>query len=179
MGTMTQANKPTPRQAITGVVAPSVGEAKIREAFPAFPGIAAAPAAIAKKLVQTVFLAPLGWLIQAPLFALKFAPFLSKRYTLTNRRLMIRRGWKPAPVQEVPLTEIDDVRLSAAGVDAYYLCGDLEVVARGQVVLRLAAVPEPEGFRQAVMNAVRAWVPEKAKGPWIAASAKVDGDART
>ena len=166
-----------PRQAITGVVPPSLGEARIREAFPAFPGVAAAPAGLAKMLVRSVVLAPLGWLIQAPLFALKFAPFLSKRYTLTNRRLMVRRGWKPQMAQEVPLTEIDDVRIGPGGVDPFYLCGELEVLARGQVVLRLAGVPEPEGFRQAVVNAVKAWVPEKAKGAWIAASADVEGKA--
>jgi len=166
------------RQAITGVVPPSLGEARIREAFPSLMGVAAAPAALARTLNKTYFLAPLGWLIQAPLFALKFAPMVCRRYTLTNRRLMIQRGWKPAPAQEVPLSEIDDVRIGPGGVDSFYLCGDLEVISRGQVVLRLAAVPEPEGFRHAVLNAVHAWVPQKAKGgPWIAASADVEGKA--
>ena len=52
---------------------------------------------------------------------------------------------------------------------------ELEVIARGQVVMKLPGVPEPEGFRQAVLNSVKAWVPEKAKGAWIAASANVEG----
>ena len=30
-------------------------------------------------------------------------------------------------------------------------------------------------IRHAVTNAVKAWVPQKAKGPWIAASADVSG----
>src|SRR4051794_38073349 len=125
------------RQAIAGVMPPSLGEARIREAFPGLLGVAAAPAAIAKRLTQTYVLAPLAWLIQGPLFALKFAPMVCRRYTLTNKRLMIQKGWKPAPVQEVPLGEIEDVRIGPGGVDAFYLCGELEVVARGQVVLRL------------------------------------------
>jgi len=88
---------------------------------------------------------------------------------------MIQRGWKPEAVQEVPLTEIDDVRIGPGGVDTFYLSGDLEVIARGQVVMKLPGVPEPEGFRHAIINAVKAWVPEKAKGAWIAASANVEG----
>jgi hypothetical protein len=166
---------PPARQAITGLMPPSLGEARIRVAFAALPGVAAAPAGLAKMLTRTYVLAPLAWLIQAPLFGLKFAPFVCKRYTLTNRRLMIQRGWKPEAVQEVPLTEIDEVRIGPGGVDTFYLSGDLEVIARGQVVMRLPGVPEPEGFRQAVMNSVKAWVPEKAKGAWIAASANVEG----
>jgi hypothetical protein len=39
------------------------------------------------------------------------------------------------------------------------------------VALKLAGVPEPEGFRHAVVNAVKAWVPGKATGPFIPASA--------
>src|SRR5262245_39662962 len=120
-----QVKNSAPRQAVTGLVPPTIGEARIREAWPTLMGVAAGPAGLAKMLVRSVFLLPVGWLIQAPLFALKFAPFVCKRYTVTNRRLMIQRGWKPHPVQEVPLSEIDDVRLDAADVDPFYLSGNL------------------------------------------------------
>jgi hypothetical protein len=169
--TSPQANSDQPRQAITGLVPPSVAEARIREARPTLLGIQPAGAALAKRLVRTVFLAPLGWMIQAPLFAMKFGPITTRRYTLTNRRLMVRQGWKGRVKQEVALAEIDDVHLDPGKVDNYYLSGDLEVLSGGKVVLRLPGVPEPEGFRQAILNAVKAWVPGKAKGPWIAASA--------
>jgi hypothetical protein len=149
----------------------------IREVRPTLLGVQYAGAALASRLVRTVFLAPLGWLILAPLFALKFAPFLSKRYTLTNRRLMVRYGLKPVPREEVALADIDDVALDPNRVDSYYLSGDLDVVSGGKVVLRLLGVPEPAGFRHAILNAVKAWVPGKARGPWIAASAEVGGDA--
>jgi hypothetical protein len=154
-----------------------VGEAMIREVRPTLLGVQYAGAALASRLVRTVFLAPLGWLIQGPLFAMKFGPVFSKRYTLTNRRLMVRHGLKAVPKEEVALADIDDVVLDPNRVDPYYLSGDLEVVSGGKVVLRLPAVPEPAGFRHAILNAVKAWVPGKAKGPWIAASAEVGGDA--
>src|SRR5262249_9609091 len=139
-----------PRQAIAGVMPPQLGEAKIREAVSSVLGINAGLALLGRRLTQTYVLVPLGWLVLLPLFLVKFAPFLCKRYTLTNRRLMIQRGWKPAPVQEVALADIDDVRLDPNSVDPFFIAGTLEVVSKGQVVMTLPGVPEPEGFRQAI-----------------------------
>ena len=160
-----------PRQAITGVVPPLFGEARIREEWPTVLGIAPGLATLARKLVQSVVLLPVGLLLLAPLFAKKFGPFVCRRYTLTNRRLMVQVGLKPTMVLEVPLSAIDEVRIDAAGVDPYYVAGTLEVISKGQVVLTLPGTPEPEGFRQAILNAVTAWVPGKEAGPFQAASA--------
>jgi hypothetical protein len=159
--------------AVTGVIPPTVGRARIREAFPAMPGVTPL-AGLAKALTQTYVLAPLAWLLLAPFFALKFAPFVCRRYSLTNQSLSIRRGWKPAIVQEVLLADIDDVVL-VGEVDTFYLSGNLEVKSGGKTLMTLAAVPEPEGFRQAVLNTVRAWVPGKAvasAGTFVPASFK-------
>jgi hypothetical protein len=157
-------------QAVTGVVPPLLAEGRIREAWPSLLGVAPGPAALAKKLVQSWALTPLGLLMLAPLFALKFAPFVCTRYTLTNRRLMIRKGLKPVAVSEVPLEQIDEVRLDPAKIDPFFVSGTLEIISKGQVVLTLPGVPEPEGFRHAIINAVKAWVPSKATGPFQAAS---------
>jgi hypothetical protein len=159
-----------PRQAVAGLMPPELGEGMIREAFPTVldtPGLGK----LGQRLIRTVFLAPLGWLLLAPLFGKKLLPFVSKRYTLTNRRLMVRRGLKPTPREEVKLEEIDDVRLDPASHDTFFHSGTLEVISGGQVKMRLTGVPEPEGFRQAILNAVKAWVPGKAKGPFQPASA--------
>jgi hypothetical protein len=158
------------QQAVTGVTPPQLGEAKIREVWPTVVGISHPASSLAKWLIRTVFLAPLGWLLLAPLFARKFAPFLARRYTLTNRRLMIQRGIKPHPSKEIALADIDDVRLDPASFDAFYLSGTLEVISKGQVALKLIGVPEPEGFRHAIVNAYKAWVPGKATGPFQSAS---------
>lgn len=164
--------QPRPKQAITGLMPPQSGEARIREEWRTVLGINSGLATLAKKLQQTILLLPLGWFILLHLFLLKLAPFVGcVRYTLTNRRLMIRKGWKPVSVQEVPLAEIDDVRIDANGVDRFYLAGTLEVLSKGQVVMTLAGCPEPEGFRQAIMNAVTAWVPGREMGHFQAASA--------
>src|SRR4051794_1931900 len=90
-------------QAITGVVPPELAEARIREAWPTVVGVLPGLGTLGQKLVRSIFLAPLGWAILAPAFALKFAPFICKRYTLTNRRLMIQHGLKPSPREEIRL----------------------------------------------------------------------------
>jgi len=148
-------------QPVSGVTAPQIGEATIREAWPTLastPGLSA----LGAKLIQTVILAPLGWLLLAPLLLKKFAPFICRRYTLSNRRLAIRRGLKPAVIEEVSLAEIDEARLDPKSVNAFFRCADLQIVSKGQVKMTLVAVPEADSFRMAILNACAAWVPGKA-----------------
>ncbi|HZT80637.1 MAG TPA: PH domain-containing protein [Gemmataceae bacterium] len=158
---MSQGEKQPP-QAVAGLVPPQLGEALIRQAWPSVTdtNVAAAPALI-KKLQYTIVLAPLGWLLAAPLYFKKVLPFLAKRYVLTNRRLMVRRGWKGKPAQEIALGDIDDVRLDESTFDPFYRSGTLEVISGGKVALRLRGVPEPESFRRAILNAALAWAPKK------------------
>jgi Bacterial PH domain len=162
---------PTTRQAVTGVVPPDVGEAMIREIRPTVLAGGGAIPGLARTFMKTIVLAPVGWLLLGPLFAKKLLPFISRRYTLTNRRLMIQHGLKPSPVQEVQLRDIDDVRLVDSSRDSFYRSGTLEVLSGGKVVLTLPGVPEPEGFRRAIRSAVSAWVPGKPAGPFVPASA--------
>jgi uncharacterized membrane protein YdbT with pleckstrin-like domain len=164
-------NSAAPRQAVTGVMPPQLGEAIIREAWTNVTGISPMVSGLAKRLTHTVILAPVAWLLLGGLLLIKFAPFIAKRYTLTNRRLMIRRGLKPQPSHEVSLADIDEVRIDPKSVDDFYRAGTLEIVSKGQVVLTLPGVPEPEGFRHVVIDSCKAWVPGKATGPFQPASA--------
>jgi hypothetical protein len=167
----TMATVPGTRQAVTGVVPPEIGEAIIREIRPTVLAGGAAVPNLAKMFMHSIVLAPLGWLLLAPLFSKKLLPFVCERYTLTNRRLMIQRGLKPAPVKEVALRDIDDVRIVDSTRDSFYLSGTLEVLSAGKVILTLPGVPEPEGFRRTIRSAVSAWVPGKLAGPFDPASA--------
>jgi hypothetical protein len=169
--TETPRNVPSTRQAVTGVVPPEVGEAMIREVWPTLAAGGTAIPTLARQLMATIVLAPLGWLLLAPLFVKRLTPFICRRYTLTNRRLMIQHGLKPSPVQSVDLREIDDIRVVEATRDAFYHSASLDVLSGGKVVMTLPGVPEPEGFRRAVRNAVSAWVPGKSAGPFVSASA--------
>jgi hypothetical protein len=122
-------------------------------------GVSFSLAVLGALLVRSGLLTPIGLLILAPLWLLKFAPFWGcKRYTITNRRLLIRRGWRPFIVQEMPLSDIAEVRLDESKIDRYFLSTELRIVDRqGQVRMTLTAVPEPASFRQSLLQAQRAW----------------------
>jgi Bacterial PH domain len=142
--------------AVTGLLPPQRGEVLIRETWPGVddvPGIAK----LAHTLMCTVVLAPLAWLLLAPCYFKKILPFIAKRYTLTNRRLMIRRGLKPSPSHEVALNDIDDVRMVEGSLNSFYRTATLEVISKGQVALTMRAVKDPESFRIAILNTRTAW----------------------
>ena len=158
-------------QAVTGVISPETAEAKIREIYPSV-ARAGGIASLGKALTRTILLAPLAWLVMSVAYFGKLLPLFMTRYTLTNRRLMIRKGWAGTPSREIPLAQIDDVRLAAGSRDDFFRSADLEIVNQGRVALTLHGVPDPESFRHAILQACTAWVPGKAKSlPFIAASA--------
>jgi Bacterial PH domain len=132
------------------------GESIIRETWPGVSDVPAV-AGLAHTLMRTFVLAPLAWLLLAPLYFKKVLPVIGKRYTLTNRRVMIRRGLKKTPTHEVALTDIESVRIVDGTMNSFYRTADLEVIAKGQVALLLTAVSEPEGFRRAILNAASSW----------------------
>ena len=160
------------QQAVTGVIPPSTAEANIREVYPSVASVPAA-ASLGKALTSTIILAPLAWLVMAGAYFGKLAPFLIRRYAVTNRRLMIKAGWAGKPLKEVPLEQIDDVRLVRDGNTDFFRAANLEIIGNGQVLLTLPGVPDPEAFRHTILNAPNAWVPGKAKSSmhFLAASA--------
>jgi uncharacterized membrane protein YdbT with pleckstrin-like domain len=159
------------RQVITGLVPPELAEARIREAWPSVARMPAI-AGLGRMLSRTLILAPLAWLLMSALYFGKLLPFVATRYTLTNRRLMIRKGLQGKPAQEVPLAEIDEVRIVTDANSDFFRAANLEIVSKGQVRMTLAGVPEADSFRLAVLNTCNAWVPGKTKSmPFIPASA--------
>jgi hypothetical protein len=158
-------------QMIAGVVPPQTGEAKIREIWPS---VAAwkALAGLGQALTRTIILAPVAWVLMSAFYFGKLLPFFATRYTLTNRRVMIRRGWHGTPSHEVPLANIDDVRVVNDKHSDFFRAGNLEILTGDKVVLTMPGTPEAEAFRIAILNARNAWVPGKVKSmPFIAASA--------
>jgi len=172
---MTQVTTAVPEKPPLGVVPPLTGEARLREAWPSLSAVSPVFGTLGWKLLRTGFLAPLGWPLLGIAFARKFAPWICARYTLTNRRLMIQRGWKPSPVQEVRLEEIHDVRLDEKTIDSLLISGTLEILGdKRRLLMTLTGVPEPAGFKEAILFAVRAWgrPANVVDGPFRAASEK-------
>ncbi len=158
-------------QAVTGLTPPQSDEARIRVVWPsvaAHSGVAS----LGRALTRTIVLAPLAWLIMALPYFMKVLPGMERRYTLTNRRLMIQKGWKLTPAQEVPLEDIEDVRVVEDANSPFFRSATLEIIAKGQVAMRLPGVPGPQSFRHAILNTTKAWVPGRATtGDFIPASA--------
>ncbi len=158
------------KQAITGLTPPEVSEALIRQTWPSV-AMNPAVASFGRILTGTFVLAPLGWLVMSLVFFGKFFPLMAKRYAVTNKRVLIRKGITGKPGPEVPLSEIDEVRVVTDANSSFFRAGTLEIVSGGQVRLTLPGVPEPEGFRHAILNACNAWVPNRKRGAFIPASA--------
>src|SRR5262245_63347231 len=113
------------KTAIAGLTPPDLAEVRVREVFPSVarsPGIAS----LGRALTGTIVLAPLAWLLMSLLYFGKLLPIVGRRYTLTNRRLMIRHGWSATPGQAVPLAEIDDVRIVTDANDTFFRAATLE-----------------------------------------------------
>ncbi len=166
MGTMVDSK----RQIFTGVVAPQFGEAVIRETWPsvaATPGVAQLGAALQKSII----LAPLGWLLLAPFYFKKVLPFVGRRYTLTNRRLMIRGLYPAKPSREVALADIDDVRFQPGSTNTFFRSANLEIISKGQTAMTLHGVKEADSFRLNILSAINAWIPGRANKPPPPASA--------
>src|ERR1700756_4660259 len=113
-----------PLQAVTGLMPPQLGEARVRERWPSvakWPTLAGA----GRWLTRTIVLAPAAWLFMSVFFFGKLLPFVATRYTLTNRRVMVRRGWSGKPTHEVALADIDEVRTVTDSNSDFFRAGDL------------------------------------------------------
>jgi hypothetical protein len=158
-------------QSANGSAAANLPETRIRESWPsvaAFPAIAN----LGRMLTGTIVLAPLAWLIMGLAYFGKLLPPLARRYTITNQRVLIRRGLKGKPGPEVRLADLDEVRVVTDANSDFFRAATLELISNGRVALSLPGVPDAESFRHAILNARNAWAPEKAKGAFVPASAK-------
>ena len=117
-------------------------------------------------LIQSYILAPLGWFLMLPFYFLKVLPIIGTRYMLTNKRVMIQRGWKRKVAKEVALADIDDIRLVRDSNSLFFRSATMEIMSKDRVALTVPGVKEPEVFRHAILNACMAWVPGAAK-KWV------------
>jgi hypothetical protein len=85
-------------------------------------------------------------------------PYLCKRYTLTNRRVIVCRGLVPRDVKWIELEEFDSCELEVLPGQAWLRSGDL-VFRHGEIeLLRLSGVVRPNIFRDICLNAQRSLV---------------------
>lgn len=139
-----------------------------------WPTVARMPAIanVGKMLTNTIVLAPLGWLIMAGAYFGKLLPIIGVRYQLTDKQIMIQKGWIGTVSESVALADIDDVKLDPASIDQFFRSADIQIFSGGKVAMTLTAVPDAESFRQAIMHVRNAFAPGKVKQlPFIPSSA--------
>lgn len=92
------------------------------------------------------------------LFAWLIAPIRCRRYRLTNRRVVIQRGYLAKDVMSVGLDQFDSIETEVLPGQAWFRCGDLVFKRGGIEVFRLAGVSRPETFRHTCLKAHMSYV---------------------
>ena len=93
------------------------------------------------------------------LYLWRLAPGLARRYVLTDRRVLVRKGLDADVVAEaVELSGFDSILVEVLPGQAFFRAGDLVFMSDGKEVLRLPGVQHPEGFRQACLRGQTALV---------------------
>lgn len=152
------------KQAITGVSPAAVSEATVMMVWPSmgrtpFGQLLGRLYGIKAGLGNILTVGNIIALASIPqallLFFLALNPFSCLRYRLTNRRVIVERGYKATVDKEVSLDNFDAVELEVLSGQEWFPCGNL-VFFKGKIeTFRLDGVPHPEGFRHACLNAQR------------------------
>jgi hypothetical protein len=91
-------------------------------------------------------------------YAWKILPFVCRRYRITNRRVIVQKGYAAVDERSVGLDEFDTIEVRVLPGQAWLRCGDLVLLRDGQERLRLPGVVRPEVFRQTCLKAQIAFV---------------------
>jgi len=91
-------------------------------------------------------------------FAWQLMPYVCRRYTLTNRRIVIRVGLLPADEHWIGLNEFDAIDVEVLPGQAWLHAGDIVFKRAGNEILRLPGISRPEVYRQMCLTAQQALV---------------------
>jgi hypothetical protein len=86
-------------------------------------------------------------------FAWQLMPRVCRRYALSNRRIIIRRGLLPVDDRWIALDEFDSIDVDVLAGQKWLNAGDLVFKRAGKEILRLPGVPRPDVFRRVCLNA--------------------------
>ena len=88
----------------------------------------------------------------------RLMPGACRRYTLTNRRLIIQHGLTAKDGPSIGLDEFDTIEVTILPGQDFLHAGDLVFQRDGKEVFRLSGVSRPEGFRQVCLKARNALI---------------------
>lgn len=91
-------------------------------------------------------------------FAWQLLPWICRRYTLTNRRLVIRKGYSAVEEKSIDLEAFDSIELEVLPGQQWLHSGELAFRRAETEVFRLSGVSRPEVFRQVCLQSRSALV---------------------
>jgi hypothetical protein len=86
-------------------------------------------------------------------FAWQLMPFVARRYTLTNRRIIVRKGLMAVDGQWISLDDFETIDVEELPGQLWLHAGDLVFRHGDREVMRLPGVPRPEAFRHVCLTA--------------------------
>ena len=92
------------------------------------------------------------------IYFLRLAPVIGTRYRVTNRRVIVERGWSAKEDKSVDLDRFNEIDVVVQPGQEWYSAGDL-IFRQGTVeTFRLPGVSRPESFRQVCLKSRNAFV---------------------
>lgn len=89
-------------------------------------------------------------------YAWQLMPFVCRRYTITNRRIVIRKGLGAVEDRWISLDEFDSIEIRTLSGQEWLRSGNL-IFRHGETeLLCLPGVPRPQQIRQVCLKAQRA-----------------------
>ena len=148
------------KQAIAGVVPPGSGEVDSMTIWPTI-GSYALGRTVGKLSANRI-----GWgfftlgkvlaLVTIPIslvaFAWRLLPFVARRYTLTNQRVVVQKGLSKTEERSIGLDQFDAIEVRVTPGQEFFHAGDLIFKRGSEEVLTLSGVSRPEPFRQVCLK---------------------------
>jgi hypothetical protein len=91
-------------------------------------------------------------------FAWQLMPYVCRRYALSNRRIIVRKGLLPVDYRWIGLDEFDSVDVQVLPGQQWLHAGDVIFKRNGNEILRLPGVSRPTVFRQVCLTSRKALV---------------------
>lgn len=155
------------KQAIAGVAPPELGEVTIMTVWPTIavtaPGRLIGRLCAVKAGLNDFFtLGKLFALLSIPfalvLFFYGVLPGIGRRYTLTNRRVVVQKAITGGDERWVNLDNFDRIEIQVLPGQEWFPAGEL-IFYKDQVeTFRLSGVSRPESFKHTCLKAQRAYV---------------------
>jgi hypothetical protein len=87
------------------------------------------------------------------LYFMRIAPVIGRRYLVTNRRIVVLRGWSGVEEKTVDLDRFDSIEVVVRPGMEWYYAGDLIFRLGNTETFRLDGVSRPDAFKAVCLKA--------------------------